>query len=83
MKNQVLELNSVSIEKIGIFGDRIEFFQANCAKSWVKLKTIESLIVNLGLNRINVKPRTKIKKVCKAKVTFEILTGYNCTKLKV
>ena len=29
MKNQVLEFNLGSIEKIGIFGDRIEFFQAN------------------------------------------------------
>ena len=46
MKNQVLELNSGSIEKIGIFRDQIEFFQANRVKSGVKLKTIESSMVN-------------------------------------
>ena len=46
MKNQVLEFNSGSIDEIGIFGDRIEFFQANRAKLGVKLKTIESLMVN-------------------------------------
>ena len=40
MENQVLELNSGSIEKIGIFGDRIEFFQANFAKSGVKLNEL-------------------------------------------
>ena len=46
MKNQILEFNSGSIEKIGIFGDPINFFQANCARLGVKLKTIESLMVN-------------------------------------
>ena len=38
----MFELNSGSIENIGIFIDPIEFFQANCAKSDVKLKTIKS-----------------------------------------
>ena len=46
IKNQILEFILSSIEKIGVFGDPIEFFQANCAKLGVKLKTIESLIVN-------------------------------------
>ena len=46
MKNQILEFNSSSIEEIGIFGDPNEFFQANCAKLGVKLKIIESLMVN-------------------------------------
>jgi hypothetical protein len=32
MKNQVLELNTGSIEKIGIFEDQFEFFQANYVK---------------------------------------------------
>ena len=41
MKNQILEFNSGLIEKLRIFGDRIEFFQANCAKSGVQLKTIQ------------------------------------------
>ena len=40
MKNQVLELNTGSIEKIGIFGDRFEFFQANYAKSEAKLNEL-------------------------------------------
>ena len=39
MKNLVLELNSGSLEKIGIFEDPIGFFQANYAKSRAKLKT--------------------------------------------
>ena len=38
MKNQIIEFNSGSIEKFEIFGDPIEFFQANCAKLRVKLK---------------------------------------------
>ena len=42
----VLELKSGSIEKFGVFGNRIEFFQSNCVNSGVKLKTIESLMVN-------------------------------------
>ena len=46
MKNQILEFNSGSIEKTGIFGDPTDFFQANCAKLGVKLKIIESLMVN-------------------------------------
>ena len=41
MKNQALELNLGSFEKCGVFRNRIEFFPANCAKSGVKLKTIE------------------------------------------
>ena len=45
-ENQVLEFNVGSIEKIGIFGDRIEIFQANQAKSGGKLKKIETLLVN-------------------------------------
>ena len=40
MKNQILEFNSGSIEKLRIFGDWIEFFQANCVKSGVQLKKI-------------------------------------------
>ena len=46
MKNQILEFNSSSIENIEIFGDPIEFLQAICAKLGVKLKIIESLMVN-------------------------------------
>lgn len=41
MKNLVLELKSSSIEKFGVFRNRIEFFQSNCVNSEVKLKTIE------------------------------------------
>ena len=47
MKNQLLEFNSGSIEKIEIFGDPIEFFQANCAKLRVKLKFNGQLRVTL------------------------------------
>ena len=38
MKNQVLEFNSGSIDKIGIFRDRFEFFQANYVKLGAKLR---------------------------------------------
>ena len=72
MKNEVLELNSSSIEKIGIFRDRIEVFQAKCVKSGAKLK---SSMINWGLNRINLKPKTRLKKECKAKVGVDILMG--------
>ena len=37
MKNQVIELNLGSIDKIRIFGDRFEFFHANYEKSGAKL----------------------------------------------
>ena len=37
MRNQVLEFNSDSIDEIGIFGDRFDFFQANYAKSGAEL----------------------------------------------
>ena len=82
MKNQVLKLNSGSIEKNEIFGDWIEFFQTNCVNSKVKLKTIKSLMVNLWLNCINLKSRIKLKKTHKAKVAFEILTGIQLHKIK-
>ena len=36
MRNQVLEFNSGSIDDIGIFRDRIDFFKPNYAKSGVK-----------------------------------------------
>ena len=38
MKKQVFELNSGSIDNIGIYRDRIEFFQANRAELVVELK---------------------------------------------
>ena len=82
MKNQILEFNSGSIEKIEIFRDRFKIFQSNYAKSGVKLKTIENLMVNWGLKCINLKPWTKIKKTLKAKVAFEILTGIQLHKYK-
>ena len=47
MKNQILEFNSGSIEKIEIFGEPIEFFQANCAKLRVKLKFNSQLRVKV------------------------------------
>ena len=40
MRNQVLEFNSGSIDEIGIFGERFEFFQANYAKSRAKLNRL-------------------------------------------
>ena len=40
MRNQVLKYNSDSIDEIGIFGDRFEFFQANYAKSGAKLNQL-------------------------------------------
>jgi hypothetical protein len=46
MKNQVLELNSGSIDKIGIFGDQFEFFQANYEKSKAELNKLRVLMVD-------------------------------------
>ena len=40
MRKQVLEFNSGSIDEIGIFGDRFEFFQANYAKSGTQLNKL-------------------------------------------
>ena len=40
MRNQVLEFNSGSIDEIGIFGERFEFFQANYAKLRAKLNKL-------------------------------------------
>ena len=40
MRNQVLEFNSDSIDEIGIFEDRFEFFQVNYAKSRAKLNEL-------------------------------------------
>ena len=82
MRNQVLEINSDSIDEIGIFGDRFEFFQANYAKSGGQIERIESLMVNWDLNRANQKPRTGIKKARKVKVALEILTGIQLHKIK-
>ena len=70
MKNQVRELNLGSIDKFGVFGNRIEFFQPNCARSGVKLKTIKSLMVNRGSNCMNPKARTKVERACKFKVAI-------------
>ena len=47
MKNQILELNLGSIEKFGVFGDRIAFFQSNCAKLGIKSKTMVKLGIKL------------------------------------
>ena len=80
MRNQVLEFNSGAIDEIGIFGDRFRLFQANYTKSRAKMEQIESLMVDWGLKRTNQKSKTKIKKVRKAKVDIEFLTGFNCTK---
>ena len=71
IKDKVFELNSGSIEKIGVFGDRINFFP-NQSCEGEKLKKIKSLMVNQGSNHINPKPMTKIKKVYKVKAAFEI-----------
>ena len=40
MRSQALEFNSGSIDEIGIFGDRFEFFQANYVKSRAKLNKL-------------------------------------------
>jgi len=49
-------------------------------KSGVKLTRIESLIVSLGLNFINTRLRTKLKKALELESDFEIQQGQNCIK---
>ena len=46
MKNQVIELNLGSIEKIRIFRDRIEFFSSQLCEVSDQIEKIESLMVN-------------------------------------
>ena len=58
MENQILELNSGSIEKIEIFGDPIEFFQANCAKLRVKLKFNGQLRVKVHKSKVRDQNKT-------------------------
>ena len=40
MRSQALEFNSGSIDEIGIFGDRFEFFQTNYVKSGAELNKL-------------------------------------------
>jgi hypothetical protein len=47
------------------------------------LKKIESLMVNLRLNYINPRPRSKVQKALKSGVQIEVWQGLNCTKSKV
>jgi CDP-diacylglycerol pyrophosphatase len=49
----------------------------------VKLKRIESLMVNCGSICINPEPITKIKKALKSRADNEVHQGQNCIKLKV
>ena len=62
MRNQVLEFNSGSIKKLIIFEDWIEFFQANCAKSRVQLKTIWEFNGQLRVKYHKLEARDQNKK---------------------
>ena len=53
MRNQVPKFNSVSIDEIWIFGDRIEFFQAQLCEIKGQSERIDNPMVNWGLNRAN------------------------------
>ena len=44
------------------FGKGTELQGPSWLKSWVKLKKFESLMVNQGLNCLNPRPMTKMKK---------------------
>ena len=61
---------------------KLKFLQFNCLKSWAKLKTIESLMVNRGSNCITLRPKTEVKKVCKFKDTNEFLARINLYNTK-
>ena len=45
IKDKVVELNSGSIEKVGVFRDKLNFFQTNRVKLGARLKKIKSLMV--------------------------------------
>ena len=49
MRNQVLEFNLDSIDEIGIFGDRFEFFPSQLYEIGDQFEWIESLMVNRGV----------------------------------
>ena len=49
MRNQVLEFNLDSIDEIGIFGDRFEFFPSQLCEIGGQFEWIESLMVNRGV----------------------------------
>jgi hypothetical protein len=48
-----------------------------------EIEEIGSLIVNLGLDCINPRPRTKVQKALKFRVQIKVQQGLNCNKSKV
>ena len=76
MRNQVLEFNLDSIEKIGIFENPVEFFQANCANEGSHWKRLRFKSHKLKANDHNK------KKARKFKVVVEILMGIQLHRIK-
>jgi len=62
-------------------GDKL--WGPNWLKSEVKLKKIESLMVNRGSNYINLRSMTKLKNMLQLEADFEIQQRQNCIKLEV
>jgi len=58
-------------------------YKGSIDKNRGEIEKIESLMVNWGLNCINLKPRTILQKACKYGAEVEVPQGPNCIKSKV